>query len=346
MGRLVLVDHEIVVITVEQQPIVIQRSNIEELIQDSIAKWSESTDEIKLFKRIPGMGGYHIYLCSSGSEFFKNNAKEYEALELNLLHRIVDQIREQTSLLNLVIEQNDGLNKTIMRLLNLSELHNKRVGFKVTFGSDRKFILFNNQNFFRRFFNTQSIDFFLNAFRISEIKKITSDDGINFYFELSTILEQTTYALGYPNSSTKEHVSFNISIERLENFWAKKSTIITLLILAIGGASYFYRSMNVYNDHREWTEYLTTSCEKTFSGSIKTALYSDRNFWVHADVSMDQWASDWKAASRNCFAIDTSTPEGQQERIACIAFYQEKWDWFNRCKPVVKRSCYAAGGHC
>lgn len=351
MGKLVLLDHDIVVIMVQHQPIVIKRSNIQELIKASINKWTESTDEddvFNVFKKYPERGSYYRYLGSSGDQFFKENSKIYAVLEQNLLNEIVNAIRNQLSVLSFDIEQGEHLCRTLQTILHYSEKNNKAIGyrvFKIKSDPDPQFIVFEKHNLFQSLIGKKSIDSILQSFKASEIKKISSEDGIYFCAEL-TIKEEivTSDGYGYDYSTKMQNITFDFSIaNKKRSFWFKKSTYLMFTILGMG---YLYYSMNVYNDQREWTQYLTTSCQKTLSGNLKTVFYGELDFWVHEDVSMSQWAKDMRDASENCNFIDTSTPNGTQERLACVAIYKEKWDWFNRCQPIVKRSCYLAGGRC
>lgn len=348
MGQLVLMDHDIVRIMIQSQAVVIQRSNIQELIEASIVEWSESTNEDDVFKKIPQMGGYYQYLGSSGDQFFKQNSKEYAVLEQNLLNEIINAIRNQPNILSFQVEQGEHLFRTLQIILNYSEKNNKTIGYRVSrtkTDPDPQFIIFDNSNIFRRFLKIQSVDSVIKTFRLSELKEITSNDGLNFNIKLdSTFEEEISYASF--NRTELQNVSIDISIRnKIKPFWQKKAFLISFIILSLLYIRYDYRSHENIQQN-DWMSYLSSSCNKTISGNLKTVFYDDLDFWSHVDVSMEFWAREWRLYGRDCDAIDGSTLDGQKSRAFCFAVYKEKWDWFNRCRPVVKRACYLSGGRC
>ena len=98
-----------------------------------------------------------------------------------------------------------------------------------------------------------------------------------------------------------------------------------------------------YND---WMNAIDSSCSPTLRGKA-SKLLNERSFWAGVDVSMDSWAQEIRGSGleRDC-AILTQNESNKTRYLECISYLKNNWDWFNRCKPVVKYNCRQAGGYC
>jgi hypothetical protein len=94
----------------------------------------------------------------------------------------------------------------------------------------------------------------------------------------------------------------------------------------------------------DWQNYLTKSCNTTITGSVKKAL-NERGFWAHVNVSMDAWAQGMRLdkPEEYCY-IRYQAPSERTRLMQCLAYTKEKWDWYQRCKPIVVNACRVAGG--
>ena len=99
-------------------------------------------------------------------------------------------------------------------------------------------------------------------------------------------------------------------------------------------------------ENDDWQNYLTKGCTPTLSGSMRK-MYDEIGFWAHVNVSMGSWAQSMRTNQPEDYCnIDYATSSMTTKRLQCLAYHQEKWDWHNRCKPIVIHACRTAGGYC
>ena len=99
-------------------------------------------------------------------------------------------------------------------------------------------------------------------------------------------------------------------------------------------------------DDDDWQNYLSNSCQVTIRGQTKKLL-GELRFWSHVTVSMDSWANNMRVykPEEDC-QIQYTTTKNIIRYQQCMAFYQEKWQWFSRCRPIAVNACRLVGGYC
>jgi hypothetical protein len=170
---------------------------------------------------------------------------------------------------------------------------------------------------------------------VSDVKKITSSDGINFRFELNEKFEKVTYDFaGYGEQLDVHNIWFAVTIKNAARpLWQKKYFLFSCLLILF----FYVRYNHGVIDNSDWKNYLTTSCNKTLSGHIKSAMYDEVDLWAHTKVSMNMWARD-QLGNRDYCRNASEKPADIIKEMQCFARYDEKWDWLNRCTPVVEFS--------
>ncbi len=132
-------------------------------------------------------------------------------------------------------------------------------------------------------------------------------------------------------------MSFRVSLEASS---AIKNCSCIILLLLITSAS--HAGIEAY----DWQDYLDRSCDTTLSGAAKR-MFGEKSFWVHVDVSMDAWADEMhRDPPQGHCAIDHPPNQEQGKFLQCMAYYKDRWQWYARCRPIVKRFCRDAGGLC
>lgn len=97
---------------------------------------------------------------------------------------------------------------------------------------------------------------------------------------------------------------------------------------------------------KDWQTYLTKSCQVSLVGSAKK-MFGELKFWAHVDVSMDAWAANMiESSPQNVCYATLQQPAQRTDLMKCLAYVDEQWEWFKRCKPIVVLSCRQAGGRC
>ena len=118
----------------------------------------------------------------------------------------------------------------------------------------------------------------------------------------------------------------------------RRAFILFLLVVN----SYAHASIN----DDDWKNYITSSCKPTITGSIKRAL-GETGFWAHVNVSMDSWAEGMRIDKPEDYCyIDYQRADQREKLMQCLAYQQEKWQWYTRCKPIVVDLCRKSGGRC
>jgi hypothetical protein len=98
----------------------------------------------------------------------------------------------------------------------------------------------------------------------------------------------------------------------------------------------YFSSLNVMaTGYFDWQKNIDTSCKATLTGRASN-LFSKKGFWFDAAVSMDMWAQfmSIERPEDDC-RIANSSPKDRVALMQCLAYVQDKWDWYRRCKPIV-----------
>lgn len=88
-------------------------------------------------------------------------------------------------------------------------------------------------------------------------------------------------------------------------------------------------------DYFDWQSSINNSCQSTISGRA-LGLFSKYGFWFDTAVSMDMWADLMRTDPPQVVCkIDYESNRDQTRYMQCMAYIQDKWDWFKRCRPIV-----------
>ena len=88
-------------------------------------------------------------------------------------------------------------------------------------------------------------------------------------------------------------------------------------------------------DASDWQSNISSTCKATMSGRAK-GVFSKYGFWFDTGVSMELWANEVRVEEPHSHcATDFARHKDKNVYMQCMAYYREKWDWFNRCKPIV-----------
>ena len=87
----------------------------------------------------------------------------------------------------------------------------------------------------------------------------------------------------------------------------------------------------------DWQSNINNSCQATISGRAK-GMFSKYGFWFDTGVSMDMWADTMRndPPEVDC-KINYESNRDKASYMHCIAFIQDKWDWYKRCRPIVNQ---------
>ena len=111
-------------------------------------------------------------------------------------------------------------------------------------------------------------------------------------------------------------------------------------------ASMFLTFAHAAIDQFDWQSYIDTSCKPTLTGSAKRLL-GETSFWAHVNVSMDWWAREMDSEKPQEVCYSRYQAANQTEKLMqCLAYIQDKWAWYARCKPVAVQLCRQSGGSC
>ena len=85
----------------------------------------------------------------------------------------------------------------------------------------------------------------------------------------------------------------------------------------------------------DWQSSIDRSCNGTISGKAK-GIFSKYGFWFDTAVSMDMWAQFTRDDPPQVHCqINYSVDKDPIRYGRCMAYIQDKWDWYNRCRPIV-----------
>jgi hypothetical protein len=334
MGRLIEVRGNILVVHINDQPTILKRESFENLLDQSVAEESQNSDS-STYKK----SKYYRYLNLSKEES-PEARQEFEGYEKELFNKILKKINSSANCLQTSFTLDEIQSSTVTTILNLAEIHNKKIIFGLNSEIESKYFLFKRLSFFERIKKTYQFDSVFQVFSLSEVKKITTEDGINFDFELNSKFEKITndFEHGYDLSSPKIfNVSFSVSVQKkVPSIWQKKSFIASFLIFLAVYVWYDYRSFNNIDDN-DWKSFITTSCSKSISGNVKWLTHGETALWSHTMVSMQSWARA-RVGDRDYCRNMSDKPSDIIKEMQCFSRYDEKWDWLNRCMPVVEFS--------
>jgi hypothetical protein len=328
MGRLIEVRGNILVVHINDQPTILKRESFENLLDQSVAEESQNSDP-STYKK----SKYYRYLHLSKEESPKAR-QEFESYEKELFNKILKKINSSANCLQASFNLDEIQSSTVTTILNLAEIHNKKIIFGLNSEIKTKYFIFKKLNVLERLRKTYQFDSIFQVFSLSDVKKISTEDGILFRFELDAQFEKITndFEYGYDLSSPKTfNVWFEVSIQnKVAPIWKKKYFLVSCLLLLVFYVRYDHGIIN----NSDWKNYLTTSCNKTLSGHIKSAMYDEVDLWAHTKVSMNMWARD-QLGNRDYCRNASEKPADIIKEMQCFARYDEKWDWLNRCTPVV-----------
>ena len=101
-------------------------------------------------------------------------------------------------------------------------------------------------------------------------------------------------------------------------------------------ASLLIATNSYANNYFEWQSSIDSSCHATISGRAK-AVFSRFGFWFDTAVSMDMWTDLMRSdPPQSTCQINYAANKDTIKYAQCMAYIQDKWDWYKRCRPVVQ----------
>lgn len=90
-------------------------------------------------------------------------------------------------------------------------------------------------------------------------------------------------------------------------------------------------------DYFDWQSNINNSCQATITGRAK-GVFSKYGFWFDTGVSMEMWAELMRSdpPQVDC-QISYQSHQNKTRYMQCIAYIQDKWDWYRRCLPIVNQ---------
>jgi hypothetical protein len=89
--------------------------------------------------------------------------------------------------------------------------------------------------------------------------------------------------------------------------------------------------------YHDWQSNINNSCQATISGRAK-GVFSKYGFWFDTGVSMGMWADLMRDDPPQVHCkISFESHRNQVKYMQCMAYIQDKWDWYSRCLPIVNR---------
>lgn len=347
MGKKVYIDSQFVILEGKSATLVVSRTSVKDLIKKSVESWKNSLNKSsKMYELDLSLRIYEDYLEDSGRykkssasesaykdavKSFKENAKQYFSLEVDLYNQILFNRKQGNAPLGFELKNDSDLSHYLLVLLDLARRNNAKIDFRLSNEVDPTYVIFSNPegSIFSRLKSAK--EKIIDVFKLSDVKNISTKNGINFLISTKN---------GLLEFSTKKEL-----LRHSPNFIITWAFVFILSVTIL--VAYSYRQHGPI-ENNDWISDLTSSCEKSFGGTLRTMVIGDLSFWTHTHTSMEGWISENRGNSENCY-IDfgaSSISANEKKLITCLAAYKVGYDFFNRCMPVVRKMCHIKGGVC
>lgn len=347
MGKKVYIDGQLVILEGKSATLVVSRTSVNDLIKKSVESWKNSLNKSsKMYELDLDLRIYEDYLQDSGRykkssasesaykdalKYFKENAKQYFSLEVDLYNQILLNRKKGNAPLGFELKNDSDLSHCLLVLLDLARRNNAKIDFRLSNEADPTYVIFSNVGgaLFSKFKSAK--EKIIDVFKLSDIKNISTANGVNFLISTKN---------GLLEFSTKKEL-----LRHRPNFLISWAFALVLSITML--VSYSYRQYGPIESN-DWISDLTPSCQKSFSGTLRTMVIGDLSFWTHTHTSMEGWIGENRDNSDNCYIYfgANSLSANEEKLITCLAFYKVRYDFFNRCMPVVREMCHINGGAC
>lgn len=90
--------------------------------------------------------------------------------------------------------------------------------------------------------------------------------------------------------------------------------------------------------YSDWMTNIDSACTATMRGKLSSS-FSKYGFWFDTAVSMEMWAGNMQSErpEEYCYIEhgQSSSKPNQAKLLQCVAYINNNWDWYRRCKPIV-----------